>query len=243
MAELLLKIDPDLYSKYLICDGKKTVMYAELEKALYGTLDMVLLFWKDLSAKLESWGYERNLYDWCVVNKVIDSKQCTILWHVDDLKILHVNSSVVDNVLCQLDAEYRSKVPIMVTRGKVHDYLGMMIDYSEEGKVKILMVDYIEKMVADLPADMDGTAPTPAANHLFKVNTVNPKRLEPQMADMFHHNVVKLLFLCNRSRPDIQMSVAFLCTRVKEPDYDDYKKLAQTMKYLCGTKYLPLILQ
>ena len=36
------------------------------------------------------------------------------------------------------------------------------------------------------------------------------------MADMFHHNVAKLLFLCKRAQPDIQTSVAFLCTRVKE---------------------------
>ena len=97
--------------------------------------------------------------------------------------------------------------------------------------------------MVDLPADMVGTALTPAAHHLFKVNTVDPKRLEPQMADMFHHNVAKLLFLCKCSRPDIQTSIAFLCTQVKEPNYDDYKKLAQTMKYLHGTKYLPLILE
>ena len=99
MAELLLKIDPNLYNKYLVWEGKKTVMYAELTKALYGTLDTALLFWKNLSAKLESWGYEQNPYDWCVVNKKINGKQCKILWHVDDLKILHIDPNVVDGML------------------------------------------------------------------------------------------------------------------------------------------------
>ena len=38
------------------------------------------------------------------------------------------------------------------------------------------------------------------------------------------------------------MPVAFLCTRVKEPDRDDWKKLGMIMKYLKGTIGLPLIL-
>ena len=59
----------------------------------------------------------------------------------------------------------------------------------------------------------------------------------------FHHNVAKLLFLCKRACPDLQTAVAFLCTRVKNPDHDDYKKLAQAMKYLRKTITLPLTLE
>ena len=60
---------------------------------------------------------------------------------------------------------------------------------------------------------------------------------------MFHHNTAKLLFLCKRARPDIQPPVAFLCTRVQEPDQDDYKKLARVMKYLRGSSDLVLTLE
>jgi hypothetical protein len=67
--------------------------------------------------------------------------------------------------------------------------------------------------------------------------------LDKAQADMFHHNVAKLLFLCKRARPDIQTAVAFLCTRVKGPDTDDYKKLARVIKYLRGTANMPLILE
>ena len=34
---------------------------------------------------------------------------------------------------------------LSITRGKVHDYLGMTIDYSEPGKVKFKMDDYVER--------------------------------------------------------------------------------------------------
>ena len=81
------------------------------------------------------------------------------------------------------------------------------------------------------------------ANHLFEVNSTDPQLLDKGTTDMFHHNVAKLLFLCKRARPDTQTSVAFLCTRVKAPDMDDYKKLVRTMRYLWGTMYLPLVLE
>jgi hypothetical protein len=60
---------------------------------------------------------------------------------------------------------------------------------------------------------------------------------------MFHHHTAKLLFLSKRARPDIQTAVTFLTTRVREPDEDDYKKLARCMKYLRGSIDLPLTLE
>ena len=39
---------------------------------------------------------------------------------------------------------------------------------------------------------------------------------------MFHHSVAQLLFLACRARRDIQVAVAFLTTRVKKPDEDDW---------------------
>ena len=60
---------------------------------------------------------------------------------------------------------------------------------------------------------------------------------------MFHHNVAKLLFLCKQAQPDLQTAVAFLCTCVKTPDEDDYKKLAWAMHYLRATAQLPLTLE
>ena len=50
--------------------------------------------------------YQRNEYDWCVMNKIIDNKQCTILWHVYNLKKSHVETAVVSSVLANIDAEY-----------------------------------------------------------------------------------------------------------------------------------------
>jgi hypothetical protein len=39
------------------------------------------------------------------------------------------------------------------------------------------------------------------------------------------------------------MAVLFLCTRVKNPDTDEYKKLVHVMRYLRGTLNMPLTLE
>ena len=35
--------------------------------------------------------FKMNPYNACVANKVIDRKQFTVVWHVDDLKAFHVS--------------------------------------------------------------------------------------------------------------------------------------------------------
>jgi hypothetical protein len=242
MAELLVLVDPKLYRKYVKIENGKPVLYAKLRKALYGTLKAALLFWKLLSKTLKNWGFTVNPYDPCVVNKQIEGTQCTILWHVDDLKISHKNPDVVTAMIKKLDNEFGEKAPLTVTRGKVHEYLGMTIDYTVPGKVMISMKEYIQSMLDALPDDMGGESATPAGNHLFQVNDHGTK-LDEDKAIMFHHNTAKLLFLCKRARPDVQPPVAFLCTRVKEPDQDDYKKLARVMRYLRGTPEQVLTLE
>ena len=118
----------------------------------------------------------------------------------------------------------------------------MWLDFSLDGKVQVQMFDYIDNMLGDLPEDMCGTVTSPAADHLFAVSDTG-KKLTQEQLEMFHHNVVKLLFLCKQARPNIQTAVAFLTTCVMAPDEDDYKKLAQVMRYLRGTKTMPLTLE
>jgi hypothetical protein len=62
-------------------------MYVELLKALYGTVRAARLFWEKLTGKLQEWGFTPNPYHPCVMNKIVEGKQLTVAWHVDDLNI------------------------------------------------------------------------------------------------------------------------------------------------------------
>jgi hypothetical protein len=202
IAKMLVRMDPKLYRKYVRDKNGKAVLYVELLNALYGTLKAALLFWKLLSIKLILWGFTINPYDWCVSNKMIDEQQCTVLWHVDNLKISHVREDVHTDIIKRINDEFRKEPPITITRGKVHNYLGMILNYSEKGKVKTKMLDYVNKMLAELLAEMDGDAPSPAANHLLTVNDDQIK-VDEKKAHLFHTYVANTLFLCKRARPDL----------------------------------------
>jgi len=97
-------------------------------------------------------------------------------------------------------------------------------------------------MLEEMPMNMEGLATTPASSHLFNTDP-GCKKLCEEQGQLFHHLVAKLLYLSKCTRQDIQTAVAFLCTRVKEPDTDDYKKLTKVMQYIRNTKDITLTIE
>ena len=102
-----------------------------------------------------------------------------------------------------------------LNRGMIHEYLGMKLDYSTRGEVKITMYNYISEIITDFKKydPSNKNARTPAANHLFKVRD-DQKKLPETLAQVFHTFTARALFATKRARPDIHTSVAFLTTRV-----------------------------
>jgi hypothetical protein len=215
---------------------------SNLKKALYGTLQNSLLFWKELSTFLvNTLGFEFNPYDKCVVNKTIDGKQCTIIWHVNDLMLTHVSQEILYHIVSELSKKFGNEDPLTVHKGDILDCLGMTLGFSCKGKVFFRMTDYIENMLDELPDDFDGTVATPATSYLFKTRA-SAVKLNPELSELLHSNVAKLLYLAQRARPDILLTVAFLTTRVSSPDMDDLGTLKRVMRYLRDTKDLALTL-
>jgi hypothetical protein len=156
---------------------------------------------------------------------MINGSRITIQFHVDDLKISHMDQAVIDSVLNDLNNKFStSKKPLAATTSVIHDYLGITIDYGEKNKVKFTMYDYLEDILAEMPSDMNGTSPT------------------KEESDFFHQTAARLLFAAKRARSDLQVAVAYLCTRVKSPSQSDYRKLTPVIKYLRLTISIPLVL-
>ena len=242
LAELMVQVAPNLYRKFVMVDKRNTpILYVKIQKALYGLLRSALLFYKKLVGDLESNGFVLNPYDPCVANKMINGTQMTVCWHVDDLKVSHVDPDEVTKFGRWLSKTYG--IAVAEHRGKVHDYLGMILDFTMDGHVIINMTEYIKTIIADFPEEIKTTKTTPAADHLFQVRNEEEACLLPEeQATAFHHAVAQLLFLSARARRDIQPVTAFLTTRVKNPDEDDWGKLKRLLQYLKGTLHMPLIL-
>ena len=119
----MVMVDPKLYRKYVTYDSKgNTMLYVQMNKALYGLLQSALLFYKKLRKDLEGYGFVINPYDPCVANAMINGHQMTVTWHVDDLKVSHKDPFEITKFTAYLSSIYGKK--LSVKRGKVHDYLG-----------------------------------------------------------------------------------------------------------------------
>ena len=58
-------------------------------------MKVALLFYIKFVKNLKSIGFELNPYDPCEANKIFNGAQLTVVWHVDDLKVIQVDAGVV----------------------------------------------------------------------------------------------------------------------------------------------------
>ena len=77
-------------------------------------IESALLWYELYVSVLEDMGFEINTYDMCVSNKIINGKQCTLTWYVDDNKVSHVEQTVVDEVIDKIEKRFPR---ITVTKG------------------------------------------------------------------------------------------------------------------------------
>ena len=241
LVDILLLIDPERYGPFVVFDGKKKVIYVQVLRAIYGMLQAALLWYKKFRKDLEEIGFKFNPYDPCVANKMVRGKQHTIRFHVDDLMSSHVDPEVNKEFHAWLVMKYGKIGEVKTHTGNEHDYLGMIFRFDRKKKfVEIDMRNYVKSMLDDFPIKLESgdTAPTPAGNDLFNVDA--SKLLDEKRKEIFHKIVAKGLFVCKRGRPDVQPTIAYLCTRVSKPNESDWNKLTRLMKYLNGSRELTL---
>jgi hypothetical protein len=99
LVDMLVSLGPVLYKPFVVFENNITVLYVQLHMALYGTLQAALPFYKKLKKDLECIGFKIIPYDPCAANCIVNIKQQTVAWHVDDLKSSHEDSTVNDDFL------------------------------------------------------------------------------------------------------------------------------------------------
>jgi hypothetical protein len=233
VAEIVCELDPS-YSKFLEPDGKLLV---KLDKALYGCIESAKLWYLHFKGSLEELGYVANPMDTCVFNrKNKDGTYTTIVIYVDDALVTSPKQSALDELAAAMKKRYGV---VEVRMGAIHQYLGMKLDFSNQGLCHVTM----EKYIADLLEEykVTGTCRVPAQESLFDIDT-EAEPMSPLAAKDFHRAVAQCLYLACRARPDILCPTIFLTTRVQQPTQEDGRKLMRLLKYLNGTRKLGVLL-
>ena len=103
-----------------------------------------------------------------------------------------------------------------VSRGNLHVYLGMTLDYRICGRVKITIFYYIEEIITAFEKAAPGkysTKSSAAPVDLFVVYEYF-KKLNQNKVVAFHNLVAKNLYATKQARPDTFTSISFLTMRV-----------------------------
>ena len=172
-----------------------------------------------------------------------------VCFHLDNFKLSQKSPKVVGKTITCLNKEYKSiiedgSLEMTAHRGNIHNYLGMTLDYNEGGTVKSRTIYSIDKSIAAFyKAEPRGRGikTSVATEDLYKVDE-ECKKLSPDKAKMFHNLVAKTIYNTNREIPDTCTSVSLLTEGDRQPKKYDWGKIFHIMKYIRGTRDLPLIL-
>ena len=156
-------------------------------------MNAALLAYKKLAKLFRKWDFKMNPYDAYVWDKMVNGKQFTIVFHIDDLLLSNKYPNIVTLYIRKLQQEYGSREDLTVTRGKIHEYLGMTLDFSVKLEVRFSQYDFLKKLFNSLPKSIKvGRKYTAAPEYLFKT-TDNSCLLNHTEKEEFHTITAKIL--------------------------------------------------
>ena len=226
----------DLYESFQSDDGSVIV---ELDYALYGTLEAGRIWYDYFRGILvNKLGYKVSVHDDCVFN-LFDSKSViisTIVVHVDDGFVTGTDESILDDFFEKLTAELGE---LTIRRGRVHEYLGMLLDFSQSNVVHITIEKILRQLISEWKVSTNRN--TPARSDLFSVDESSTE-LPEERAKELHRGIAQLLYLSTHVRPDVLCATIFLTSRVNKLTQQDLRKFMDILSYLKYTVSLGIML-
>ena len=145
MADMLADVN-EKYRSHVVRENGKSVLYVKVIRAIYGCIESALQWYKLFSETLKDLGFVLNPYDKCIANRMVEGKQMTIAWHVDDCIVSHADQRVLDEFGKRMIEEF-GEMEIMT--GNKHDLLGMKIEINGDKTVSIDMRQQLQKVLEE----------------------------------------------------------------------------------------------
>ena len=91
LVDWLVDLDPGKYENLVVIENHQKVIYLLIQKAIYGMLEALLLWYRKFKKYLELQGFVFNAYVACVANRIRNNTQHNIRFHIDDILSSHVD--------------------------------------------------------------------------------------------------------------------------------------------------------
>ena len=240
VSEILVRNDP-LLAQYLDENGTLVV---RLKQCIYG-LRQSGAEWHDiLVAFLKSIGYSQSVADRCVFYKHADGKLDLLTVHVDDLLFVYTNKSDFERIKSLFVEKFGE---MKFSEGNVHSYLGMTLKSLEDGSTFVTQTGYARSLINSFLEWRTARDPkfklrpykTPSVENLLEMKQA--EECDKKFKEKVIHFVYSLMYLAQRTRPDILFPVNFLTTMVTSPAQEIIQHLDRIFGYLNSTVYRGLL--
>lgn len=203
----------------------------KLQKALYGLKESPRVWYDCFDEYIKTLNFVRSNYDYCLYVNRASKDPIYILIFVDDLLICCKNKNKIEEIKTSLVKRFAMK-----DLGKVKNYIGIDIDYSDDKKVMTLnQTKYIESLAAKYDLEYAKLYDTPMETNL---KLEQAKEVDENIK---YRNIIgELLYISTGTRPDVAYSVNYLSRFQSCYNRTHYKYALRVLKYLYKTKDLKL---
>lgn len=226
-TKLLIKLKPE-WSKHMTKGG---TIVLRLLKALYGTKEAAMLWNSNISNTLINLKLKQSKADPCLFYSNINGKVVYIGLHVDDLLIVGNDTKRINELKEKLICTYKE---ISEQTGNELNYLGISLKRNNiDGSIFLSQPCMIQQLVEENCSSMKPVNNPCAFNLTEKTES---ELLCAEEKSKYRSIVMKLLYLSNKTRPDISFPVAYLATFSHCPTKKNYDDLLQIIAYLKATQ-------
>ncbi|GMF45370.1 unnamed protein product [Phytophthora fragariaefolia] len=212
----------------------------ELKKALYGLKQAGRLWSKLLHSKLVEIGFHQSLVDMCVYYRYKAGVLIVVGVYVDDLLVTGTQRHAVDVFFEEL------KSLEIKDLGCAHKFLGMRIEYSENGGYDLDQEVTIDGLLQTYGLTKAHGVRVPISEDWNEIQDASTELLPADGGEgtatvkTFQSLVGSLLWIARCTRPDIAFAVHKVTRRTHAPTIADWKLAKRVLRYLAGTRSLKL---
>ena len=165
----------------------------KLKRALYGLRESPRAWYDCFHKFIEKLNFVRSNYDYCLYVNNTSKDSIFILVFVDDLLICCKNKSIINEIKESLMKRFAMK-----DLGKIGNYIGIDIDYSEDrSKMTLSQTKYIESLAVKYNLENAKLYDTP-----METNLKLEQAKETDESIKYRNLIGELLYISTGTRPD-----------------------------------------
>ncbi|GFS84249.1 retrovirus-related Pol polyprotein from transposon RE2 [Trichonephila clavipes] len=198
----------------------------KLKKSIYGLPQYGRNWYMKIKGELENFGLKQLASDNCVFIKSVNQSVLILCMYVDDLAIFCNNDKMYEDIVSKIKNVFE------VVENKTNKFLGMEIEKCENG-IYLSQCDYINSLLVKHNFENCKSVKTSIVKGEDKIF---PSTNEFIDITMYQELIGGLLYLANRTRPDISFVMSYLSQFNHNPEKRHYNLAKLVLRYLMGSK-------